>query len=164
MLMIAFIADSRLGRADKTAVPLVVVRMVLPAAIIAYPLSQIRLPLPAFTQPQPTTAQAAILLDGLLTNIYRSFEFREENQIYDKLAMSVTGDQLTEIYLDNRRSLELENQGGAQARVKQVDVVDISSVKVSPDESFAIEAEWTVGAQLFTLAIPTIDKIATARS
>ena len=33
----------------------------------------------------------------ILPNVYRAFEFRDESQAYDRLALSVTGDTLTEI-------------------------------------------------------------------
>ena len=148
ILAMAMVADRQLRRSPAAIGPLVAARIVLPAAILLYPLARVKLPLLVFSQPQPSADGAAILLDGLLANVYRSFEFRDEEVIYDKLATSVTGEQLTDIYLQNRRSLELENQGGAQARVEQLDIVNVRSVKASPDGGFDIEAEWTVGGSI----------------
>jgi hypothetical protein len=71
--------------------------------------------------------RADTVVSGLLHNIYRAFDFREEEQIYDVLDRSVQGDLLTRIYLETRRGLVLANQGGARAKVKQVDVVDLSA-------------------------------------
>ena len=67
-------------------------------------------------------ADATVL--GLLENVYRSFDYRDEGVIYDSLERSVTGDLLTDTYLETRRSLELENQGGARAKVKAVEMVE----------------------------------------
>jgi len=79
-----------------------------------------------------------------LHNIYRAFDYREESDIYDKLARSVSGELLTDIFLETKRSLVLANQGGAQAKVKDV---MLDSVEVQPNEgqnSFKVVAGWTV--------------------
>ena len=59
------------------------------------------------------------IVGDLLRNVYQAFDYREEERIYDVLAHSVSGDLLTEIYLETQRSLEIENQGGARAKVKE---------------------------------------------
>ena len=60
------------------------------------------------------------LVGRLLHNVYRAFDFRDEERIYDTLALSVSGDLLEQIYLETRRGLELQSQGGARAKVKEV--------------------------------------------
>jgi len=52
--------------------------------------------------------------------------------------MSVTGDQLTQIYLQNRQSLEFENRGGARAALDEVDILAINSIRRSEDYGFFI--------------------------
>lgn len=81
---------------------------------------------------------------NLLKNIYRSFDFREEEDIYDKLAISVDGDLLTDIYLQNRKSMIIEQAGGAQARVDEVKVLD-GEVRPSQKQQGAIDVrtKWT---------------------
>jgi hypothetical protein len=81
----------------------------------------------------------------VLPNLYRAFEFPTESAVYDRLALSVTGDTLTEIYLEHRRAMEMEARGGARARVEAVEVVQVDSVKAGDDAGFVIEATWTVG-------------------
>ena len=71
---------------------------------------------------------------NLLKNVYRSFDFREEEDVYDKLAISVSGDLLTEIYLQNRKSMIVEQAGGAQAKVQEVDVQEVN-IKDSKKQS-----------------------------
>ncbi len=76
--------------------------------------------LPTASADSPDAARR--ILAGILPNVYRAFEFRDESQAYDRLALSVTGDTLTEIYLEHQRALEMEERGGARARVTVVPV------------------------------------------
>ena len=85
-------------------------------------------------------AAARVMVNGLLTNIYRAFDFKAEEDVYDVLALSVEGDLLREVYLEMRRGLVLASQGGASARVKQVELV---SLNTEPDGASGIRAEVT---------------------
>ena len=82
---------------------------------MAYPFLRSPVDIPWVAQWKPSTERTSAILDGLLTNVYRAFDVRDESRVYDRLATSVMGDQLSQIYLENRRALELENRGGAQA-------------------------------------------------
>jgi hypothetical protein len=118
----------------------------LVAAIALYPFARTALPgLGGWT---PTRAEAAEVVDGLLTNVYRSFDLRDEEAIYDRLAVSVTGEQLSEVYLENRRALELENRGGARARVDEVEVLEVRSVRRDGEGGFRVDATWTVSGSV----------------
>ena len=83
------------------------------------------------------------IVSGLLHNVYRAFDFREEEQIYDVLEKSVTGELLTQIYLETRRGLELANQGGARAKVKQLELMEIDARSVGRG-GFLATATWLV--------------------
>ncbi len=80
------------------------------------------------------------VVEGLLTNVYRAFDFRAESDIYDVLARSVDGDLLREVYLEMRRGLVLANQGGASARVKSVELTELEA---TPAEGQGISARTT---------------------
>ena len=69
-----------------------------------------------------TTEQADEISYALLRNIYHAFDYRRESDIYDVLAQSAEGDLLSQIYLEVQRSLQVENQGGARARVTDLDL------------------------------------------
>ncbi|MEL7316197.1 MAG: HupE/UreJ family protein [Cyanobacteria bacterium J06559_3] len=125
-----------------------VTRTILPLAIWAYPLAALPLALPPPFQAKPSSTQTALILEQLLSNVYQSFEFRTEEEIYDNLAVSVEGEQLADIYLENRRALEVENRGGARARVDQVDVTEISSIHSAPGKELLVQAEWRVGGSV----------------
>ncbi len=88
--------------------------------------------------------QAEEVMGGLLRNVYLAFDYREEGQIYDTLERSVTGDLLTDIYLETRRSLELENQGGARAKVKEVEIVEGDYRSVDGGAGFESHLVWNV--------------------
>ena len=88
--------------------------------------------------------EATNVLRGLLKNIYRAFDYRMEEDIYDKLAISVTGNLLADIYLQNRKSLAIQKAGGAQARIKNVEILNVS-MNHSPDlpMSLSFNCKWT---------------------
>ena len=85
---------------------------------------------------------------GLLENVYRSFDYREESVIYDALARSAAGDLLTDIYLETRRSLELENQGGARAKVQDVTIVASEHQALGGETGFVSTCTWNVAGSV----------------
>ncbi|MEH6581642.1 MAG: hypothetical protein V7754_06865 [Halioglobus sp.] len=92
----------------------------------------------------PDTERGQHIVGSLLHNIYRAFDYRDEGDIYDVLQHSVSGELLTDIYLETKRSLVLANQGGAKAKVKEV---TLDSLQIKPgitDDQFVAEANWTV--------------------
>ena len=112
--------------------------------IALFPLMQISIARPALLTAQLDDAQAVQVLEALLKNIYRAFDFRDEGVVYDKLALSVRGDLLEQIYLQHRRSFAIQKAGGAQAKIKNVSV---ESVQVVPGTTGArdtrAEVAWT---------------------
>lgn len=89
-----------------------------------------------------------VVLGGLLLNVYKAFDYREEEVIYDALARTSSGELLTDIYLETRRSLELANQGGARAKVKSVDVLDATSDPLDTGVGFRTRATWNVAGSV----------------
>ncbi len=93
---------------------------------------------------QITNDDAKKITLSLLKNIYRAFDFREEDDVYDKLAVSVSGDLLSDIYLQSRKSMIIEQAGGAQAKVIMVEVLE-TAVKESQKQRGALDirTKWT---------------------
>jgi hypothetical protein len=88
--------------------------------------------------------QAQALLQVLLKNVYRAFDFRNEEDVYDKLAVSVSGDLLADIYLQNRRSFAVQQAGGAQARIQSVEIQDAVAERLDDRPlAYAIRGNWT---------------------
>ncbi len=134
-------------RGWRPGTALTLARMVLALAFVAGPLVQTAVALPGTSGRRPSERQARRILSGLLPNIYRALEFRDEERIYDRLSVSVTGETLTDIYLEQRRALELEERGGAQARVEAVEVLEAGDI-TSGDTGFDVRAVWTVGGMV----------------
>jgi hypothetical protein len=123
------------------------VRVILALALMVGPLARTTVALPGSSGRVPTESQARRILAGLLPNIYRAMEFLTEEVIYDRLAVSVTGEELTEVYLEQRRTLEMEERGGAQARVETVEVLAAREI-ARRDAGFTVRSEWTVGGMV----------------
>jgi hypothetical protein len=88
--------------------------------------------------------KAAEILAALLHNVYRAFDFRDESTIYDVLERSATGDLLARIYLETRKSLELASQGGARAKVKQIELVSVRAEALNGEAGFLARCTWNV--------------------
>ena len=58
--------------------------------------------------------------------------------------MSVNGELLEEIYLQNRKSLAVKKAGGAQARGNEVEIIEAEAESL-PSEAmgYAVKAKWT---------------------
>ena len=117
-------------------------------AILIYPFSNIKLGKPKFILSQVSEAEAQVIFSHLLKNIYRAFDFREESDIYDKLAISLEGDLLTEVYLQTNKSMELENQGGAVATVKNVEITEVKKEKSSSQGKTKFRTKWIASGTL----------------
>ncbi|MGH8579421.1 MAG: hypothetical protein ACREVK_04585 [Gammaproteobacteria bacterium] len=87
--------------------------------------------------------EKSAILGGLLKNVYRAFDFREEEDVYDKLALSVSGPLLEKIYLQNRRAFAAAKTGGTRARIKEVEllaVIDVPKHDAAP--AFTLRSRW----------------------
>ena len=93
---------------------------------------------------QFSSKDGRVVLDSLLENVYRAFDFRDEADVYDKLAICVSGDLLADLYLEQRRSLVVEQAGGAQAKVKDVAIEDVAvSKSTKHDGALELRSQWT---------------------
>ena len=89
--------------------------------------------------------EALMILQGLLQNTYRAFDFRAENDVYDKLAVSAAGDLITDIYLQSRKRLVLEEQGGARAKVQDVQLLDATpTAPPARGQRFTFQCAWRI--------------------
>jgi hypothetical protein len=145
LLAVAMIVGVMVLRGRRRTVSFAALRVLLAVAVLAGPLGNVAVALPRTLQPAPSEGQARRILAGLLPNIYRALEHRWESAIYDRLAVSVTGETLTEVYLEHRRALEMAERGGARARVEAVEMLQVNDVEQRPDEGFEARAVWIVG-------------------
>jgi hypothetical protein len=97
-------------------------------------------------KPEPILASSTIpeadrgrVIEQLLFNIYRAFDFRDDPDVYDALAASVEGKLLREVYLRAKQTLLMAEQGGSIAEVSRVQVD-----KIKPSSGDRFEVEWQV--------------------
>jgi len=98
--------------------------------------------------PEPTRAEAREIFARLHRNVYRAFQARTEDGIYELLARSVDRSLLDRLYGDIYESLLLREEGGAFCRVEQVEHLD-GDVGLEPDGGrFRADWEWRVYASV----------------
>ena len=117
-------------------------------AFILYPFIRVQINLPFVPQGKPSEERGSVIINDLLTNVYRAFDRRNEDDVYDRLALNVYDEQLTEIYLQNRQSMALENRGGARAIVDDVSIEKIHHIKNKGDGGYVTDVEWTVSGSV----------------
>jgi len=117
-------------------------------AFVIYPFIRFSMNISLINQWKPSVERSTRIIDGLLTNVYRSFDYRNEEAVYDRLAISVIGDQLVQIYIEQRKGLEIENRGGASAKVDDVDVIKIHNVISGEVNQYGIETTWTINGSV----------------
>ena len=127
-----------------TMMPLLALVTAMVIAIVAFPFMKLTIHRPAVMIGQLSTDETRLIMQSLLKNVYRSFEFRDESDVYNKLALSVNRELLEEIYLQNRKSLAVKKAGGAQARVNEIDILETEAeMLASGGKGFAVRAKWT---------------------
>lgn len=87
------------------------------------------------------------LAGDLLHNVYRAFDYRGDEVIYDVLEKSVAGELLTDIYLEAQRGLELTNQGGARVKVKSTTVNSAELIERHGNR-LVLESDWNVSGSI----------------
>lgn len=102
---------------------------------------KIKDPFAGSAAPVETPEQADSVLQPLLKNVYRAFDYRVESDIYDRLARSVDGELLRTLYLQTIQALTLDGREGARVRVTDLSVA-VDKVKRT-DDGFEAEGEWT---------------------
>ena len=100
-----------------------------------------------FTKTHYEVDEAKALTELLLSNIYRSFDYTSESEVYDKLALSIQGDLLSEVYIQIKKSMALENQGGLEVKVEKVTVHSASKID-DPDSRLAYQCKWMVEGEV----------------
>ena len=109
-----------------------------------FPFLRFNADFPFIPQGKPSRERTGIIINDLLTNVYMAFDRRTEEDVYDRLALTVSGDQLTDIYLQNRQSMAMENRGGARAKVDEVNVQELYAVERAEYDGLVADVLWTV--------------------
>jgi hypothetical protein len=122
----------------------------LAAAFLAVSYGTVAVPNP-FHEPQaPRGDDARRVASAVLFDTYRAFNLRDEEEVFDRLADSVTGDLVEDLYLDSRRRLNAGTRAGTEVTVRDVSVVEIGdpTEKVAGSGAFAYDCRWVVTSRV----------------
>jgi len=92
----------------------------------------------------PSEEEVTQVLHGLLLNTYRAFSYEKEEAAYDRLALGVVGDLLSEVYLENRDAMQMEEAEGATTMIDRLDVKSVESMTPRDDGGIELIADWDV--------------------
>ena len=99
----------------------------LVAAYGLYPFARVEATVPWIGEARIDREASTEVLERLLTNVYRCFDIHNEDAIYDRLALIVTGEELLTVYLESRRALETDMGYGAAFHETRVDVEKVKA-------------------------------------
>jgi hypothetical protein len=142
--MVLLVIAIRLAVHKKNLRPKKWVIFLLVLSFVSYPFLRIKMEVPLLPKAKPSLERTETILNNLLSNTYRAFDRRNESDVYDLLAISVSGDQLTDIFMQNRQAMALENRGGARANVDAVRIREIHNLIRLNDERYEVDTRWTV--------------------
>ena len=103
---------------------------------------------PFAARPKVSPEQASQVFTQLHKNIFRAFDYRNEEEIYNALAQSVDGELLRDLYLKIIESLKVKEQGGAVSNIREVKIVAGSALAPDQDSglsgrpSFGFRSQW----------------------
>ncbi len=98
-------------------------------------------------KPKLNINEAAVVLEQLLDNIYNAFEYQQESTIYDQLAVSVAGEQLASLYLEQKQRMEAVNRGGAKVKILNIVINEVKILSKS-DDAFIVTGQWEVAGKV----------------
>ncbi len=147
LLLFVVIVLWRFGASGRRYVVSTAVLGVCAAA--TWPVSRWETPNPFSPSPTVTNDEADAIFQSLHQNTYRAFAYRKENDIYDALAKCVDGELLNDLYLQIRRGLQMQEQGGAVSRIQEVEILDGKKIQEiesdsTNDQGFKYHCRWTV--------------------
>jgi hypothetical protein len=147
LLFVAGLAGLRLFQPENRGylgVAIAVLVISITGAFWTWPHARFQVANPLIGQPQVTDEQAMEVTHSLLHNLYRSFDRRDESLIYDRLATCVSGDLLREIYMQIRQRIKLADQGGAQVKINDVDMLEAEFKHREDSPGFKAKVTWNV--------------------
>ena len=104
---------------------------VLAAAFLALPYGTVAVANPIYEPRAPRGEDARRVVSSVLFDTYRAFNLTDEEEVFDRLADSVTGDLVEDLYLDSRRRLMAGTRQGTEVTVREVSVTEIGEPVVA---------------------------------
>jgi hypothetical protein len=122
--------------------------LLLVVGLLCWPIASLNFASPFAENLAVDESEARAITEALLGNIYRAFDYRDDSQIYDALAYSVDGKLLEDIFLQIQLGLQMQEQGGAVSRVREIELVDnqivASDTQPTGPNQFNVQCRWWV--------------------
>jgi hypothetical protein len=124
--------------------------VLIAAAFFFVPIGTLSVRNPLFTPRAPTRIEAHRIMTALLSDTYRAFNLKDEDQAFDRLTANIADDLVADIYLDSRRRLTAGTREGAAVIVKNVSVVSVAEPlrRSAPADVFTYPCRWIVTARV----------------
>jgi len=133
-------------RAPRFALPW---SLLLILGLIAVPYGTYALSGGAATAAALSEEEARELIAGLLENTYRAVNLKGEEEIYDRLSMSVDGDLVETLYLESRKRSAIPSQADAEAKLINVQVTEILERGPAEDGTgYSFTTQWQVAGTI----------------
>ena len=100
---------------------------------------------PFVAKPEVPADKAGQVFNQLHKNIFRAFDYRNEEEIYNALSQSVDGELLRDLYLKIIASLKVKEQGGAVSNIQEVRIVEGELDGTAPSldrPGFGFRSQW----------------------
>ncbi|MEE4273659.1 MAG: hypothetical protein V2I67_18435 [Thermoanaerobaculales bacterium] len=122
----------------------------LGAALLAIPYGTMAVGNPLHEPAAPSGDDAGRVVSAVLFDTYRAFNLTDEDEVFDRLTDSVTGDLVENLYLDSRRRLNAGTREGTEVTVRDVAVLEIGEpVEAAVGTgAFAYRCRWVVTSRV----------------
>jgi hypothetical protein len=143
------IVNLRRGRKVPGRVLVTLASIVL-GAVVFWPVLNFAVDAPGSSAKPVEPERAGKILSALLRNIYKSFDRRNQSEVYDVLARSVHGRLLEKLYLQIVSALTLDAQEGTRVRLDEAPGLTNPFVQVDEvvmlrgKQGFVADVRWTV--------------------
>jgi hydrogenase/urease accessory protein HupE len=125
-------------------------RLAFVGAFLLLPYGTLAVPNPFFAAYAPRGDGARLIMTKVLSDTYQALNIENEEELYDALAESVTGDLIGDLYLDNRRRLTAGTRQGTEVTIRGVNVLDIGEPTevAAAGGGYSYNCQWAVVARV----------------
>ncbi len=123
--------------------------LALVLAFLLVPYGTVTVRRPFYEPHAPRDEDARRVAEAVLSDTYHAFNLIDEGELYDRLAASVTGDLVDDLYLDSRRRrLTAGTRQGAEVTVRDVEVLAIGEPVETGAGAIAYDCRWVVTSRV----------------
>jgi hydrogenase/urease accessory protein HupE len=125
-------------------------RLAFVGAFLLLPYGTLAVPNPFFAAYAPRGEGARLIMSKVLSDTYQALNIEDEEELYDALAESVTGDLIGDLYLDNRRRLTAGTRQGTEVTIRGVSVLEIGEPTeiATAAGGYSYDCQWAVVARV----------------